>query len=145
MKMPLREALEFVRDKLRDQGGVSPVVLADMGKHPNTIVMSLCNMRFEPAARQTGVVAPPLYIDLYVLFYANFLGDHYPEGLDALSSVVRFLQQNPAFSVEALGRVSLEMVNLDLEETRNLTAMLGRVYLPSVLSRVRVTPLPDSD
>jgi hypothetical protein len=145
MKPLLREVLEFVKDKARAFTGDTPVALSHTGENQNTLLMSVCNIRFEQASRASTVVVPPLHLDLYVLFYANFSERKYYEGLDALADVVTFISENPVLSSEALGRVVLEIVNLDLDQLRHLMSMVGRIYLPSVLCRVRVTPPPDSD
>ena len=48
----------------------------------------------EMSSAQYPVKAPPLFLNLYVIFCANFRNQNYIEGLNYLSSVISFFQQN---------------------------------------------------
>lgn len=92
-------------------------------------------------------VAPPLYVDLYVLFLANFYDDKYAEGLDLISSTISFFQQNPGFTQDSLpalppsvDRLAFELANLDLTQLNYLLSQAGVKYLPSVYYKVRMLP-----
>jgi hypothetical protein len=94
-----------------------------------------------------GVVAPPLYIDLFVFFYANFIDRAYCEGLTVISRAISFFQQNPWFTREnlpgldpAIDKLTFELTNLDLVEVNHLLGMFGARYLPSVYYKVRMIP-----
>src|SRR5436853_173538 len=85
------------------------------------------------------VVTPPLYIDLFVLFYANFLNNNYREGLGIISRTISFFQQNPWFTHANLpdldpiiDKLTLEMTNLDVTDLNYLMGLMGTKYLPSV-------------
>jgi hypothetical protein len=96
---------------------------------------------------QYGLITPPLYIDLFVLFFANFNDKNYPEGLGVISRTISFFQQNPWFTRENLpgldpeiDKLTFEMVNLEMTDLNYLMGMIGAKYLPSVYYKVRVIP-----
>jgi hypothetical protein len=122
----------------------------------NRLVMYLANVQKETVvSTATGVVpagdsryaivAPPLYVNLYVLVFANFYDAGYAEGLGVLSLAIRFFQQNPSFTPATLpglpagvDRLSWEMATLDAAGLNYLMGMAGVKYLPSVLYKVRL-------
>jgi hypothetical protein len=97
--------------------------------------------------QQFAVVAPPLYIDLYLLFYANFADRNYPQGLGLISRTISFFQQSPWFTRDNLpsldpviDKLTFEFFNLDLQTQSRLMESLGAKYLPSVCYKVRLIP-----
>ena len=95
--------------------------------------------------------APPLYVNLHVLFYANFSGKQYHVALDAISSTISFFQQNPVFHQDnsptldrQIDKLSFEFSNLDFAEMSQLMGMIGATYLPSVVYKVRLIPFTDN-
>src|SRR5271165_184365 len=42
-----------------------------------------------------AVVSPPLYINVHLMFMANFTEAHYTDGLSALSRLISYFQQTP--------------------------------------------------
>ena len=122
------------------------------------VVMFLANIKYEtiistynPTAstksNQYVLITPPLYIDLFVLFFANFNDKNYPEGLGVISKTISFFQQNPWFTRENLpglddeiDKLTFEMVNLEMTDLNYLMGMIGAKYLPSVFYKVRVLP-----
>ncbi|MDX1998909.1 MAG: DUF4255 domain-containing protein [Thermoanaerobaculia bacterium] len=124
----------------------------------NRVVMVLANLKrenlistYQPAVPIAGdrfaVVPPPLYIDLYLLFWANFTEKNYPEGLELIAYTITFFQQNPVFTHETLpgldpsiDKLTFEFTNLDLTELNYLLGLFGAKYLPSVYYKVRLIP-----
>jgi hypothetical protein len=119
------------------------------------LVMMLVNIQHETeiGSFQTGNpyqsinLAPPLYIDLFVLFLANFYDRNYSEGLNVISKTISFFQMNPWFTPESLrhldpkiDKLVFSMVNLDLADLKNLMDIIGATYLPSVCYKVRLLP-----
>ncbi len=95
--------------------------------------------------------APPVHLNLLLMFTANFSGNNYPESLKLLSSTVGFFQSRPVFthsnSPELDSRIeqlSLEIESLNLSDLSNLWSMLGGSYLPSVVYRMRVLSIDSS-
>jgi hypothetical protein len=94
-----------------------------------------------------AIVAPPLYVDLYVLLVANFDDEVYAEGLEVISLAISFFQQNPSFTPDTLpslpptiDRLSFEMTNLGPLDLSYVMGLAGVKYLPSAYYRVRLLP-----
>lgn len=94
-----------------------------------------------------AAVAPPLYVDLYVLVVANFYNENYRVGLHLLSLAISFFQQNPAFTHEnlpalppAVDRLTFELSSLTPTELSYVFGLAGIKYLPSVYYKVRMLP-----
>jgi len=165
--------LELVRTKLNeffrnaDPKEEDWVILSNVVDHVGSlyeeakdkIVMFLANIQHEttistynPTVPAKGgdryvVVTPPLYIDLFVLFYANFYDKNYREGLGMISRTISFFQQNPWFNHDNLpgldpiiDKLTFEMTNLDVTDLNYLMGLIGTKYLPSAYYKVRMIP-----
>ena len=163
---PVSTILELLRqalnDVLRRSGGRADdvVVLSNIVDHQGReieiakgrIAMVLTSIVHEETvralARATDVAPAPFYVDLFVLFYANYQAEHYADGVKLISRLLGFLQQNPIFTRDKLpgldasiDRLVLEYVNLRFEELDQVMHMLGVSYLPSVCYRLRMIPI----
>jgi|CXWL01.1.fsa_nt_gi hypothetical protein len=168
----IRKTLELVRKRLseyvtnatrRSEDWVLLTNPTDAEGRPyewttNRVVMVLANMMrenlistYQPAVPIAGdryaVVPAPLYIDLYVLFWANFTEKNYPEGLEMIGYTITFFQQNPVFNHETLpgldpgiDKLTFEFTNLDLTEFNYLLGLFGAKYLPAAYYKVRLIP-----
>jgi hypothetical protein len=168
----IRGALELVRTRLNefiDAAAPRPgdwVILSnivDQSGAPyeaakDKLVMTLANIKREdlvgtytsaaPARPDTfAIIPPPLYVDLFVLFYANFADSAYREGLGVISRAISFFQRNPVFTHAnlpgldpAIDKLAFELNNLDTIELNQVVGMLGANYLPSVYYKVRMIP-----
>lgn len=169
----IRQVLELIRQRLdetlrntvpRAEEWVVLSNLVDVEGRPydgakDKVVMFLANVQHEtvistysrtvPAKDADGyvAVAPPLYIDLFVLFLANFQDRNYPEGLATISRVISFFQQNPWFTSDSLpglpvavGKLTFEFTNLEMTELNYLMGLCGAKYLPSAYYKVRMLP-----
>lgn len=94
-----------------------------------------------------GIVSPPLYIDLHLIFLANFVDHAYPNGLVAISRIISFFQQTPAFThatapdlPPSVDKLTLEFTNLSPMDANYVLGMLGARYLPSVFYKLRMIP-----
>ncbi len=93
---------------------------------------------------------PNLYLNLYVLFAANFTD--YSQSLKFLSLIIKFFQSHrlfdrdnsPTLSSE-IEKLTLELVNLPFTEQREVWAALGMSYMPSVIYKVRMVVFTDAD
>ena len=126
----------------------------------NKLVLTLANVEREPAASGSAMqlrphngeyvrVSPALKLNVYVLMSAYF-GNNYGEALKFLSSAMGFFQGKPMYSREdapdfprGLERLSLEMVNLSLQDLNNLWGNLGGKYLPSVMYKARMLTIQE--
>ncbi len=122
----------------------------------NRLVMCLTNIQHETAVGTYNhakpvvddlfsVSATPIYINLSVLFYANFSGENYAQGLSAVSRTISFFQQTPFFNSDnmpeldgVVDKLTLELISLDLEGLGHLMNLLGVKYLPSVYYKIRM-------
>jgi hypothetical protein len=95
---------------------------------------------------ERGVVTrEPVYLNLLLMFAANFAGGHYREALKLLSATVGFFQARPVFDHasspmldERIEKLTVEIENLSIAELSNLWGILGSRYLPSMVYRLRM-------
>jgi Pvc16 N-terminal domain len=167
--MLILNALECVRQRLNsalhnanprnDEWVVLSNVLDQKGQEvpeaTDKIVMFLANITHETiqstytsaipsGGSRYAIVSPPLYINLYVLFYANLA---YKVALSTISATISFFQQMPTFTRDSLpgldpqiDKLSFEFTNLDITELNYVMGLLGTKYLPSVYYKVRLLP-----
>lgn len=93
----------------------------------------------------------PLFLNLHIFFCTNFKGQNYVEGLNYLSAIIRFFQQNriltPAVSLgfsDGIEKLSFELCKLDYDQMSNIWSSIGSKLLPSVLYKVRIIVMDDS-
>lgn len=134
-----------------NQDALGKVVMFLVNIQHETVVSSFNHLAKLPGDRYAAV-SPPLYIDLLVMFVANFSGRNYPDGLAAISRTIGFFQQNPWFDHTtmpgldpAVEKLTLEMINLDVTQVNDLIGLAGIRYLPLVCYRLRMLPFVSSD
>ena len=93
---------------------------------------------------------PNIYLNLYVLFAANFTD--YSQSLQFLSLIIKFFQSHRLFNHRnspnlnpEIEKLTLELVNLPFTEQREVWAGLGMSYIPSVIYKVRMVIFTDTD
>ncbi|MDI1478929.1 DUF4255 domain-containing protein [Polyangium sp. y55x31] len=93
-------------------------------------------------------VEPPLRLNLYVMFAANF--QRYDQALRHLSLVLSFFQANPVFTQSAypgldarIEKLTVELLSPSFEQLNQIWAFIGSKQLPSVLYKVRMVTLQD--
>jgi hypothetical protein len=98
-----------------------------------------------------AVVSPPLYVDLHLMFMANFTEKNYGDGLAALSRLIGYFQQTPFFDqtnapalTPGLDKLTLEFENLSPVDVNYVMSMLGTRYLPSAFYKLRMIPFASS-
>jgi len=146
------------------------VVLSNITEHDgsiaaqvrNKIIMTLVGIEEETGFKNRQPIRPgssgnfnqnpPFLINCYVLIAAGFSGSNYKTGLSLLSSVMNFFHQNPVFTPQnapglnpAIARLSLEIHNQDSSEMSQMWLALGAKYMPSVLFKMRILPLNDTN
>ncbi len=99
------------------------------------------------AGDSLAVVSPPLYVDVHLMFMANFAERNYSDGLAMLSRVISYFQQNPVFTqANAPGldpdidKLTLDFDNLSPVDVNYVMSMLGTRYLPSAFYKLRMLP-----
>lgn len=129
----------------------------------DSVVMTVCNITresfagsYQPSAPLApgasagaglAVVSPPVYIDLHIMFMANFAEKTYAEGLSALSRVISCFQMTPYLTPQNtpnlspdITKLTLDLENLSMTDVNYAMGMLGTKYLPSVFYKVRMLP-----
>jgi Pvc16 N-terminal domain len=153
-----------LNDFLGSKGlGTDQVVISDIRDHDGRVVLAkdkialvLINIVQEkmistPPDRGTSPNAahtdPALHTNLFVLFFANFQGEHYVQGLNMISETISCFQQTPVITRAkapdlplSIDRLALEYTNLNFSELADVMRMLGANYLPSVCYKVRTLP-----
>ena len=89
--------------------------------------------------------APPVHLNLLIMFAANYGGTTYPEALKLISSTIACFQATPVLDAQnspgldpRLDKLMLSLEPLGLQEMATLWGVLGGRYVPSVLYRVRL-------
>ncbi|MBF0382487.1 MAG: DUF4255 domain-containing protein [Magnetococcales bacterium] len=168
----IRDVLELVRNELdsylrnANMSNEEMVILANIVDHNNAVfeetqgkvVMTLVNIEHDTTVStynrnvpgkngQYSIVAPPMYINLYVMFFANFANKIYVDGLEKISNIISFFQQNNYFTHDTLPdlnqnieKLNFDIVNLQLTDLNYLMGLVGTKYLPTVLYKVRMIP-----
>jgi hypothetical protein len=92
-----------------------------------------------------AVVAPPLYLDVHMMFMANFMEKNYADGLSALSRLIGYFQQTPLFDrsnapalAPEIDKLTLEFENLSPVDVNYVMGMLGTRYFPSAFYKLRM-------
>ena len=128
-------------------------------ENDNKIILTVVNMEREltissyasaqPTATALNIVAPPVYINVFVMFSANFAD--YSTGLNYISETISFFQRNPWFSQANLpglpteiDKLSFELQNMATQELSELWSMHGGHYLPAVVYKLRMFPFGGS-
>lgn len=121
------------------------------------VVMTLYNVSREttvssytaarPGADAFAIVKPPIYVNLHLMFMANFSDKNYGDGLAAISRILSFFQQNPCFTQAnapdlqpGIDKLTMDMENLTPVDVNYVMGILGTKYLPSVYYRLRLLP-----
>lgn len=99
------------------------------------------------AAAGLAIVSPPLFIDIHLMFMANFTEKNYSDGLAALSRLIGYFQQTPFYDASnapgldpAFDKLTLEFENLSPVDVNCVMSMLGTRYLPSAFYKLRMIP-----
>ena len=105
----------------------------------NRLVLSLVNIERETSADRA------LHLNLYLQVSSNFAAN-YLESLHFLSAALEFFLERPVFGAAALPsgieNLSVEMVNLTIQDLKNLWSISGSKYLPSALYKLRMSTTP---
>lgn len=127
----------------------------------NKIVLSLINVEREAAANggswpmragteNSGRVSPPLSLNLLLLITASF-SSNYAEALKFLGSTMGFFQGKPSFNAQnssgfppEMEKLTMELVNLSIQEINNVWAILGAKYMPSVVYKMRMLAIQEN-
>jgi len=104
----------------------------------------------------TTRINPTVKLNLYILFAANpkieTSTTNYEEGLALISLVVSFFQSKNHFDAEnspaldsRINKLLIELYSLPVEQQNYLWGSIGAKYMPSVLYRVRLIEIQESN
>lgn len=125
----------------------------------NKIVVTLVNMEREtlqklPQKRilsTPGSQNAPLQMNIYVLFAAYFSSKNYSDSLRFISFILAFFQSKNVFTKEntpnmsdKLEKISIEIVDMNMDSLSNFWSLHGGKYMPSVLYKIRLLHFDDS-
>ncbi len=101
------------------------------------------NLNAAPSARV--VKNPPIHLNAYLLFAANFNANNYVESLRVLSGLMAFFQGKQVFTPQntpglqnSLDKLTIEISNVELRDLSNLWGAIGAKQLPSILYKLRM-------
>lgn len=101
---------------------------------------------------RSGVNRPPVYLNLYLMFVANFSGNNYSEALKFISKTIGYFQRQPVFDQNStpdldprIEKLILDIENLSIQDLSNLWGLLSGKYLPSILYKVRMVAFDADD
>ncbi|MCX6250207.1 MAG: DUF4255 domain-containing protein [Bacteroidetes bacterium] len=140
-------------------GNVSQVGTSTDSTLQNMILVSLVKIEEDRISRspdnyvridqQVVYRNPPVYLNLDVLFTANF--ENYRTSLLLLSSIIQFFQYQNVFTPQnspdlpqGIEELIFDMKTLSLQDLNNLWAILGSKYIPSVLYKMRLIKIMDT-
>ncbi len=95
--------------------------------------------------QSSGGMNPPMHVNLYLMFVANFPDPNYLESLRYISLVLEYFQGNrimdksntPMLSAN-VDKISFEYVNMDFNELNNVWSLVGLKYMPSVIFKLKL-------
>ena len=128
----------------------------------NKIIISVINLEHETTVKSAntyisgntnnfGKIAPPVYLNLYLLVSANYDSGNYLEALKMLSSVIGIFQSNTYFTKQInpdmpapLDKLTFEIFNLPINELSHIWSGIGAKYVPSILYKVRMITMQEN-
>jgi hypothetical protein len=125
----------------------------------NKVIATLVNIERETALQgntknlsaSVGNMAPPLHLNIYVLFSAYFSSENYPEALRFLSFVIAYFQHKSVFNRSNTPRLDpkieklmFELTDVNPDTQSNIWSTLGAKYMPSVLYKMRMLSIDES-
>lgn len=127
----------------------------------NKIVISLINIEHETSVSNKRTMVQDgdsflkynsaVSINFYIVCAAHFSESNYVEAVKFISSVLLFFQgkhlfthQNTPGLDDGIDKLSLEIVNQDLQHLSSFWSFIGTRYMPSVIFKVRAVTFDDS-
>lgn len=103
------------------------------------------------SANGLAVSSAPLFLDVHLMFMANFTERSYPDGLAALSRLIGFFQQTSVLTPQnapelapEISQLTLDIENLSPIDVNYVMSMLGTRYFPSAFYKLRMIPFASS-
>lgn len=153
----LNQHFKVLYESSEDIVVLSNIVEQDGGQNPysdNKIVASLVNVEKESAAGRAFANPggggsfntrshPPVHLNLYIMFSANFTGKNYEQALKFLSDTIMFFQKTPMFTKlttpdlpDPIEKLTFNIENLNVKDLSSLWSVISGKYVPSVLYKM---------
>lgn len=127
----------------------------------NKVVLSLINIEHETSMSNKRSMAAdgdsfikynsPVIVNFYIVCAAHFKESNYVQAVKFISSVILFFQgkhlftqQNTPTLDEGIEKLTIEIVNQDLQQLSSFWSFIGTRYMPSVIFKVRAVTFDDS-
>jgi len=116
----------------------------------NKVCVFVQNIEEEKMLKNTSFqanagMAPPIFINIYLVIAANFPEPNYDESLRYISMVIEFFQGKPLFDKSntqelppSVEKIVLEFYNQSIQDLNNLWSLIGAKYIPSVVYKVKL-------
>ncbi len=162
----LNQYFKILYDSSEDIVVLSNIVEQDGSQNPysdNKMVVSLVNVEKESAAGRSFANSnggggmntqsrPPVNLNLYIMFSANFTGKNYEEALKFLSNTIMFFQKNPVFTrqttpdlPDTIEKLTLAIENLNVKDLSSLWSVISGKYVPSILYKMAMITIDADD
>jgi FPC/CPF motif-containing protein YcgG len=127
----------------------------------NKVVITLINIEHETSVSNKRTMVQdgdsyvkynsPVSVNFYIVCAAHFKESNYVEAVKFISSVILFFQgkhlfthQNTTGLDRSIEKLSLEIVNQDLQHLSSFWSFIGTRYMPSVIFKVRAVTFDDN-
>lgn len=127
----------------------------------NKVILSLINIEHETSlSNKRSMVQSgesylkyhsPLSINFYMVCAAFFAEGNYLQAVKAISTVLLFFQQKHLFTHDntpgldkGIEKLTLEIINQDLQHLSSFWSFIGTRYIPSVIFKVRALTYDDT-
>jgi len=94
---------------------------------------------------------PPVNLNVYILISACFKTTQYLEGLHWLSEAIAFFQNKPVFDAvntpglpTEIEKLTMELVNVDIQEQGHFWSALSSKYKPSVIYKMKQVSITEN-
>jgi len=170
----IAETIQFICDELNDYYKFDPPFVAmsnvahlddpDSKISKENIVATLVNIEEEKTLKNGSpyVVSddklqkrnPTIFLNLYVLFTCAH--NSHSGALKNIAKVIKFFQSKSAFTKEnspnttfpsdaLVNKIILDLFTLNFEQINHLWGILGGKYMPSVLYKLRIVAIQESE
>ncbi len=127
----------------------------------NNLAFTVVNIEVEnnrttnsPYLKQSGGIIkqyPPINLNVYILISSCFKTEQYLEGLHWLSEAISFFQNKPVFDSRntpdlspEIEKLTMELVNVDIQQQGHFWAALSSKYMPSVIYKMKQVSITEN-
>lgn len=157
LKADITEDKVAINNILSQEGSTShlpenSILLTLVNIEEDRILTNTKDIYKEVSDDRISKVNPPVHLNLYLLFSANFSEDNYIEAIKFLSYLIGFFQAYPVFNHqnsselnENIEKLILDLYNMNFEHQNHLWGTLGAKYMPSVMYKVRLVTIQEDN